>query len=136
MIEENIVEFWREQCSTITSKYHEAEDWTPWLGKTFVDGTLMDDSNPEYDLINSARKRAIRIIKEDPQTNHIYAVWLNKFGEGLAEPDEVIEEMVFTYRSCQESFQVFLELFDAWANPETSYSEMQSMIASRANQQK
>jgi hypothetical protein len=136
MTEQKIVEFWREQCFSITSKYHESEDWTPWLGKTFVDGTSMDDSDSEYDLINNARKRAIRIIREDPQTRHTYAVWLNKFGEGLAEPDEVVEEMVFTYRSHQESFQVFLELFDVWANPKTSYSEMQSMIASRANHQK
>lgn len=135
MTEQEIVEFWREQCSSITSKYHESEDWTPWLGKTFVDGTLMDDANPVYDLINNARKRAIRIIPEDPQTRHTYAVWLNRFGEGLAEPDEVIEEMVFTYRSYQESCQVFLELFDAWANPKTSYSEMQSMIVSKVDQQ-
>jgi hypothetical protein len=133
MTEQEIVEFWRNLCFDILSKYSESKDWKPWLEKKFLDGTLMDDSNPMYDLINDSRRRAVRIIPENTQipSEHSYAVWLNKFGAGMTDANDLVEEMVFTYRSHQESSQTFLELFDAWVNPETTYDDMQSIIASK-----
>jgi hypothetical protein len=132
MNEQEIIELWRNLCSEIVSRYSESENWKPWLVKTFLDGTPMDDCNPIYDLINGVHKRAVRIIQENGQMppEHNYSVWLNKFGEGLAESNEVIEEMVFTYRSYQDSSKIFSELFDAWANPRVTYDEMQNIISS------
>jgi hypothetical protein len=132
MNEQEIMEFWRNLCSEIVSRYPESGNWKPWLEKTFVDGTPMNDCNPNYDLINNIHKRAVRIIQEDGQisSSHNYSVWLNKFGEGLAESNEVIEELVFTYRSHQDSSQIFSELFNVWANPKVTYEEMQQIISS------
>ena len=39
MNERQTIEFWEHLCSEILAKYAESENWTPWLEKTFVDGT-------------------------------------------------------------------------------------------------
>jgi hypothetical protein len=109
MTDREIIKFWKDICLAIVSNYSESDNWKPWLAKSFVDGTLMNSSNPIYDLINDDRKRAVRIIQADAQipSEHTHTVWLNKFGEGVSEPSEIIDELVFTYRSYQDSFQLF-----------------------------
>ncbi len=133
MTARELVKFWEDICFAIVSNYAEADNWRTWLVKPFVDGTLMNDSNPIHDLINDDRQRAVRIVREDARlpSEHTHAAWLNKFGEGVSEPGEIIEELVFTYRSDRDSFQLFSELFDIWANPKTTYEEMENIIASK-----
>ncbi len=133
MTQQETIEFWKNLCFDVLSKYPEAHEWKPWIGGTLADGTPMNDPNLVFDLLHDGRKRAIRILQEDPQSQHDHAVWLNKFGEGVVDPPEVIEEMVFTYKSYRESSPIFSKLFNIWVDPQTTYDKMQNIVSSFAD---
>jgi len=104
------VDFWKSMVYTLLSV--EKITFMDYLTTTRPDGTPYADGNPIYHFRLHDSDRAVRIIQEEPECNHIeFSAWINT---ALLSDDTEIEELVISLELSNEAALLSLELINAW----------------------
>ena len=121
---------WRTLCEQVLDKHHQSSLWRPWFDDVKLDdGSILQDGNPIYSLVNWGELKGVTIVQHDP---HVHTKWemtafVDMFGDEHSKPGP-INNLVFTCNLSQESASAFEKLFEIWVQPEIKTQDIEKMI--------
>ncbi len=117
------IDLWKTIVYTLLSV--ENLTFNEYLQTTKKDGSLYIDGNPIFHFRINNSNRAVRIVQEEIETNHVvFTGWLNT----LELENENIEELVISLELSQESILLAIELINAWIINKFSKQKMNKFI--------
>ena len=118
------IDYWKSVIYTLLSV--ENLSFEEYVATTKKDGSLYMDGNPIFNFRIDKSKRAVRIIQEEIETNHVeYSAWLNSLE--LTDGDKV-DELVISLELSNESVLLAVELINAWIINKFSKPKMEKFI--------
>jgi len=125
------VAYWERIFNKILKSYEIL--FKSWLNTTFVDGTQFFDGNPIFHALFENQQKGIRIIQEEPKSDHLeISAWIE---ETENQEGSTIQELVIVLELSKESELIVKELIKAWVIENLNLEAMQLLIARKISSQ-
>jgi len=120
--------YWQDLIRETAISLGQADDWQPWIQRSFMNGTPMErDGNPVSDGKSLKLDRAFRIIQHAPQGERAtLTFWLNHEEEYEELPRD---ELVILLSLSEETGQVAKELLHHWMMPAMTIDRFRAFAA-------
>ena len=110
------VNYWDKKIRNILSNQ---ENYKTWLNNKTKNGELILDGNPIYSLITKDRKRALRIIQDEPRSKNPYMqVWTDTYDKG--DEGENIPVLTISLELSNKTLMDSLSIIHSWFNDNSS----------------
>jgi len=121
--------YWEQLGQEIAESLGQTSEWQQWIPRQSPNGTPYEkDGNPIYDARSERLDRAFRIIQYSPVSDEVeIAAWLKSYEE-FEYRDVPGNELVINLSLSQESAQLAKALIYKWMIPDTTQSDMRSLI--------
>lgn len=118
------IDFWKTIVYTLLSV--ENITFQSYLDTTKKDGSMYMDGNPIFNFRIDNSNRAVRIIQEEIETDHVeFSAWVNSL---TLSNGETISELVISLELSNESALLAIELINAWIINDFSKQKMEKYI--------
>lgn len=119
--------YWKDQFAHLLSQNGTSLVGREWLKTTFSNGVKFFDGNPIFNILCPSLNKAVRIIQEEPTSNHlVISAWLDEFP--VEDDQETIKELVIVLELSEESRDLAKGLIKAWLIENAESEEMQTLI--------
>jgi len=105
--------YWKDQFDNLLLQNGTSLVCREWLKTTFSNGVKFFDGNPIFNVLCPSLNKAVRIIQEEPTSNHlVISAWLDEFP--TADDQETVKELVIVLELSEESRDLAKGLIKAW----------------------
>ncbi|GEM_PF-813583 len=119
--------YWKDQFDNLLLQNGTSLVCREWLKTTFSNGVKFFDGNPIFNVLCPSLNKAVRIIQEEPTSNHlVISAWLDEFP--TADDQETVKELVIVLELSEESRDLAKGLIKAWLVENAGSEEMQTLI--------
>jgi len=120
--------YWEQLAQEIAESLGQTGEWQRWIPRQTPNGTPCElDGNPIYDARSERLDRAFRIIQHSAVSDEVeIAAWLKSYEEEYIDLPR--NELVINLSLSQESAQLAKALLYKWMTPDTTPSDMRSLI--------
>jgi hypothetical protein len=126
-------QFWIDQCQDVLNTKKDRDQWVPFGSTvTLLDGSILQDGNPIYAMINYTARKSISITQYEPSEHwHTKAELESRIN--FDHNNQMFHHLIYRTPTHPDDVVLFKALFSTWSNKTCTIKGMKALIEAYKN---